>query len=316
MEPAQEPGPDKQPLWQPPPALVAILAWLRRRGRELASRVRSNPRRLGVFSASFVCGLLLRRIQQHRLALGVVRTVALSTLLRQIEDGHVSKAVISPNACTFWLRAGAAAAATATTGAAGAASAAAPTIFRASLLPMDSRLLVKLLHANKVVFASQGPPGWRPLLVLAIPFLYLGACGYMIWRMSADLGFESKELADTSGGADVPAVTFSDVAGLPHVKEQVMEVVHCLRFPERYERVGARCPRGVLLAGPPGTGKTLLAKAVATECQTSFFSLTSSTLASKWRGDSEKMVRFLSWEMQPRCRPEETRGGDALRAEM
>ena len=59
--------------------------------------MRSNPRRLGVFSASFVCGLLLRRIQQHRLALGVVRTVALSTLLRQIEDGHVSKAVISPN---------------------------------------------------------------------------------------------------------------------------------------------------------------------------------------------------------------------------
>ena len=83
MEPAQEPGPDKQPLWQPPPALVAILAWLRRRGRELASRVRSNPRRLGVFSASFVCGLLLRRIQQHRLAVGVVRTVALSTLLRR-----------------------------------------------------------------------------------------------------------------------------------------------------------------------------------------------------------------------------------------
>ena len=105
---------------------------------------------------------------------------------------------------------------------AGAASAgkSASSAFRAQILPMDATMLSKLLHANKVEFSVQGPPSWRPLLMLALPFVYLGACGYMLWRMSADLGFESKEMNDCTSSGDVPAVTFNDVAGLPLIKEQ------------------------------------------------------------------------------------------------
>ncbi|HYX48864.1 MAG TPA: ATP-dependent metallopeptidase FtsH/Yme1/Tma family protein, partial [Ktedonobacteraceae bacterium] len=73
-----------------------------------------------------------------------------------------------------------------------------------------------------------------------------------------------------------PAVTFADVAGIDEVRQELEEIVQFLRAPERFDRLGARIPRGALLVGPPGTGKTLLAKAVACEAGVPFFSMNSS----------------------------------------
>ena len=90
-----------------------------------------------------------------------------------------------------------------------------------------------------------------------------------------------------------PDVKFDDIIGLDNAKRLVKEsVVYPIKYPELFH--GILSPwKGLLLYGPPGTGKTLLAKAVATECNTTFFNISASSIVSKWRGDSEKLVRVL-----------------------
>ncbi|GCB63525.1 hypothetical protein scyTo_0007395 [Scyliorhinus torazame] len=90
-----------------------------------------------------------------------------------------------------------------------------------------------------------------------------------------------------------PNVRWDDIIGLEPAKRLVKEaVVYPIKYPQLF--TGILSPwKGLLLYGPPGTGKTLLAKAVATECNTTFFNISASTIVSKWRGDSEKLVRVL-----------------------
>ena len=90
-----------------------------------------------------------------------------------------------------------------------------------------------------------------------------------------------------------PGVQWSDIQGLKTVKQALVEnIVYPQLRPDVFS--GIREPtKGILLYGPPGNGKTLLAKAVATECKSTFFSVSASTLMSKWVGDSERLMRTL-----------------------
>jgi cell division protease FtsH len=101
--------------------------------------------------------------------------------------------------------------------------------------------------------------------------------------------------------AERPATRFADVAGYPAVKTEISEVVDYLRDPSRYQRAGARGPRGVLMAGPPGTGKTLLARAVAGEARVPFFSIPGSAFVEMYVGLGAARVRDLFEQARSRA---------------
>ena len=91
----------------------------------------------------------------------------------------------------------------------------------------------------------------------------------------------------------IPPVSFKDVAGLHEAKVEVKEFVDYLREPERFQKLGAKVPKGALLLGPPGCGKTLLAKAVANSTSATFLRVVGSELIQKYLGDGPKLVREL-----------------------
>jgi len=140
----------------------------------------------------------------------------------------------------------------------------------------------KAKREAKAEEAKAGEDHWDNQLVKALPM-----CG---------MDKEYRDLA-TNVQRDIltrnPGVSWDSIVGLTHAKALLKEaVVMPLKYPQLF--TGLLAPwKGVLLFGPPGTGKTLLAKAVATECETTFFNISASTVVSKWRGDSEKLVRVL-----------------------
>ena len=88
-------------------------------------------------------------------------------------------------------------------------------------------------------------------------------------------------------------ITFDDVAGVDHAKEDLQEVVEFLQDPHKFERLGGKIPKGVLLVGPPGTGKTLLARAVAGEAGVPFFSISGSDFVEMFVGVGASRVRDM-----------------------
>ena len=134
------------------------------------------------------------------------------------------------------------------------------------------------------------------ILVSVVPTLLL--VGVFVYYMSRMSGQQDKTMSFSKTKAltaeeERPKVTFADVAGIDEAVEELQEVRDFLSDPERYHKMGARIPRGVLLVGPPGTGKTLLAKAVAGEAGVPFFSISGSDFVEMFVGVGASRVRDL-----------------------
>jgi cell division protease FtsH len=144
------------------------------------------------------------------------------------------------------------------------------------------------------------PPLWQQILVGFGPtLLFVGLALWFLRRRSSGggglggLGGFGKSRATLYQPDAGPRTTFADVAGIDEVEREVSEIVEFLRDPQRYTRLGARIPRGVLLSGPPGTGKTLLARAVAGEAGVPFFSISASEFIEAIVGVGASRVRDL-----------------------
>jgi cell division protease FtsH len=126
-----------------------------------------------------------------------------------------------------------------------------------------------------------------------LPIVFFGFIVYLLWRtlqLMPRVKPKSIEAASSTG------VAFEDVAGVSEAKEELREIVDFLRNPKRFERLGARAPKGMLLYGPPGTGKTLLAKAVANESGATFYSQSASSFVEMFAGLGASRIRKLFTE--------------------
>jgi len=165
----------------------------------------------------------------------------------------------------------------------------------------DNNTLIGLLDSNDVRFTAVEPQSQSligQLLISSFPILLLiGVWIYFMRQMQGGGGGRGAMSFGKSKarllGEDQVGVTFADVAGVEEAKAEVAEIVEFLRDPSKFQRLGGKIPKGVLMVGPPGTGKTLLAKAIAGEAKVPFFTISGSDFVEMFVGVGASRVRDM-----------------------
>ncbi len=161
----------------------------------------------------------------------------------------------------------------------------------------DPSLLVKLQGKNVEINAKASGTNWSGILLTSLPWIALIVFWFFILRQMQGGGPKGlfsfgKSKAKLVAG-DRPKVTFEDVAGADEAKQELQEVIEFLKDPGKFQKLGGKIPKGVLLLGAPGTGKTLLARAVAGEAGVPFFSMSGSDFVEMFVGVGASRVRDL-----------------------
>lgn len=170
--------------------------------------------------------------------------------------------------------------------------------FEVVLLGPEPEGLTDLLRKNDVLFKYERPSTFVTILIGLLPWILLiGIMYFFIFRqfrgggagMLGSFGRSRHKVASE----EQSKVTFEDVAGIDEAKDEVEEIIQFLRNPRKFQRLGGRIPRGILLVGAPGCGKTLLAKAIAGEADVPFFSISGSDFVEMFVGVGASRVRDL-----------------------
>ncbi len=163
-------------------------------------------------------------------------------------------------------------------------------------MPFEDRDLAKELALKGIEVESRSEGGWWKYLWPTLPFIVLIAIWIFFFRQVQQGPTKALTFGKSRAKLTLPSkpeVTFNDVAGVEEAKEELREIIQFLQNPRKFQRLGAKIPKGVLLLGPPGTGKTLLAKAVAGEANVPFFSLSGSDFVEMFVGVGASRVRDL-----------------------
>ena len=208
-----------------------------------------------------------------------VTEMSYTDFLASVESGMVNKVVVQGNVITGMVQGG--------------------TSFKVIAPPADSTLITTLRDAGVNIQAKQqeDTPWYVTILVSWFPMLLLiGVWIFFMRQMQVGGGKAmsfGKSRARLQDGENSVKVTFKDVAGVEEAKEELAEIIDFLKDPKKFTDLGARIPKGVLLAGSPGTGKTLLAKAIAGEAGVPFFSISGSDFVEMFVGVGASRVRDL-----------------------
>jgi len=168
--------------------------------------------------------------------------------------------------------------------------------FVAGNVPAFDDNLIPLLEDRNITYEGRvGESMVSQLISMLLPiFIFLGVWLFLAKKMSKGMGgILGAGKVGKNISSEKPNVKFDDVQGVQEAKDEVVEIVDFLKYPERYIELGAKIPKGLLLVGPPGTGKTLLAKAVAGEADVPFFSVSGSSFIEMFVGVGASRVRDL-----------------------
>jgi cell division protease FtsH len=200
-----------------------------------------------------------------------------SEFIERVDSGQVARVTITGNEITYISKAN--------------------ESFRTYAPPQYEGLANQLIERNVVVTAREPTASpWAALLYSWAPILLM--IGFWIFFMRQMQSGGNKALSFGKSKAKLSSstqkkVTFKDVAGVDEAKEELQEIIEFLREPQKFQKLGGRIPKGVLLMGPPGTGKTLLARAVAGEANVPFFSISGSDFVEMFVGVGASRVRDL-----------------------
>ncbi len=165
-------------------------------------------------------------------------------------------------------------------------------------VPANYSEMYSILQANNVAITVKDNSGnsWVNILIQFSPVIIIGALWFFMLRQMQSGGNKAMSFGKSRArllSMQQKKVTFKDVAGVDEAKEELKEIIEFLREAQKFQKLGGRIPKGVLLVGPPGTGKTLLARAVAGEANVPFFSISGSDFVEMFVGVGASRVRDL-----------------------